>query len=78
MKSILNRLRQLGDDDLQVLSEALDTEIECRLAHDEAIPESARRRAIQRSQSYRHKTGASALPVMATGMRERRRSHRAA
>jgi hypothetical protein len=78
MKSILNRLGQLSDGDLQVLSEALDTEIERRTSHDDTIPESARRRAIQRSQSYRHKTGASALPVMATGLRDRRKRHRAA
>ena len=78
MKSIINRLGQLNDNDLQVLSDAIDTEIESRLGHEDSIPESARRRAIQRSQSYRHKTGSAGLPVMLTGLRDRRRRRKAA
>jgi hypothetical protein len=69
MKAILKRLQTLGTDDLLNLSEALDTELESRLAGSDGIPESARRRAVSRGQSYRHSTGSAAPPIRAVGLR---------
>ena len=73
MNAILKRLHSLGDDDLLSLSEAIDIELERRLEQTEAIPESARSRAISRSQSYRRSTGAAAPPIRAVGLRDTRR-----
>lgn len=77
MNAILKRLHGLGDDDLLNLSEAIDVELEHRLGCTEAIPESARSRAIARGQSYRHNTGASAPPIRAVGLRDIRRNRAA-
>ena len=77
MNAILKRLHQLCDDDLLNLSEAIDVELSLRLERSEAVPESARRRAVARGQSYRHSTGSSAPPIRAVGLRDTRR-HRAA
>ena len=70
MNAILKRLHSLGDDDLLNLSEAIDIELERRLEQTESIPESARSRAISRSQSYRRSTGAAAPPIRAVGLRD--------
>lgn len=78
MRSILKRLRQMDDDELLSVSEAIDCELERRLELTEQIPDSARRRAVQRSQSYRHSTGAGAPPVKATGLKIQRKRRRAA
>ena len=78
MNSILKRLRKLSDDELCGISEAIDGELERRQDLAEAIPESARRRAVQREQSYRHRTGAAALPVRVAGMRKIRKRRKAA
>jgi len=78
MKILVKRLRKLSEDDLVDLSEAIDSELGRRLDRSERVPESARRRAVQRSQSYRHNTGASALPVIVTGLREKRNRRKAA
>ena len=77
MNAILKRLQQLDNDDLLSLSEAIDVEFENRLDRNDGIPDSARRRALAREQSYRHSTGASAPPIRAVGLRDTRR-HRAA
>lgn len=69
MNSILKRLHQLGDEDLRILSESIDIELDCRLERADALPESARRRAIDRQSSYRHSNGAAALPVRVIGLR---------
>ena len=76
MNAILKRLHSLQDDDLLNLSEAIDIELARRQGHADAIPESARSRAIARGQSYRHVTGSSAPPRRAVGLRDGR--HRAA
>ncbi len=73
MNAILKRLHQLGNDELLSLSEAIDIEWEHRSARSEGIPDSARRRALSREQSYRHNTGASAPPIRAVGLRDTRR-----
>ncbi len=78
MNSILKRLRKLSDDELCAVSEAIDGELERRQEMTDRLPESARRRAIQREQSYRHGTGSSAIPVRVAGMRKPRRDRRAA
>lgn len=77
MNSILKHLEDMVDDDLLALSEAIDLELERRLDRVEAAPESARSRAIARGQSYRRNTGATAPPIRAVGLRDKRR-HRAA
>jgi len=73
MKSLLKRLHKLSDGELVDLSEAIDGELERRSDRADEVPESARRRAVQRSQSYRRDTGSTALPIMVAGLRERRR-----
>lgn len=73
MKPILRRLRGMDDNELLGLSEAIDIELECRLEQSDSMPESARRRANSRQQSYRHSTGSAAPPIRAVGLRELRR-----
>jgi hypothetical protein len=73
MKAILKRLCQLSDDELLNLSEAIDIEWENRVNHNDSIPDSARRRALSREQSYRHSTGSAAPPIRAIGLRDIRR-----
>lgn len=77
MNAILKRIPQLGDDDLLVLSEAIDIELEGRLDRTESIPESARRRAVSRDHSYRRSNGASAPPIRAIGLRDIRHNRAA-
>jgi len=78
MNAILNRLQRLSDDELLSVSEAIDIELERRLERQEEIPDSARRRAVQRQKSYRHSLGSAALPVKVTGMKDSRRRRLAA
>jgi hypothetical protein len=78
MKTIVKKLNNLNDDELLSLSEAIDQELERRQERMEEIPESARRRAIMRDQSYRRATGSSAPPVSVTGLKEQRKQRRAA
>jgi len=78
MNSILKRLRKLANDELLALSEAIDVELELRLDRTDDVPESARRRALQRQQSYRHDTGSAAPPIIAVGIGKARKDRRAA
>jgi hypothetical protein len=78
MTAILDRLRQLSDEELLSLSEAIDVELGFRLERHDEVPDSARRRAVQRQKSYRHSLGSAALPVKMTGMKDNRRLRRAA
>jgi len=75
MNSILKRLRKLANDELLALSEAIDLELELRLDRTEDVPDSARRRAIQRQQSDRQprrsSPWASARPAKTAGRPER-------
>ncbi|OHB66730.1 MAG: hypothetical protein A2V70_08235 [Planctomycetes bacterium RBG_13_63_9] len=75
MNAMIKRLRELGDEELRMVSEAIDRELECRQERRDPISESARRRAVERSQSYRRSTGSSAVPVKFAGTpgRPRRR-----
>jgi hypothetical protein len=78
MQSILKRLRKLADDELLAMSEAIDLELEARLARTDEVPESARSRANDRQRSYRHRTGAAAPPIVAVGLGKNNRDRRAA
>ncbi len=78
MRSILKLLRKMADEELLSVSEEIDMELERRLERVDPVPDSARRRAVMRSQSYRHRTGASAPPVSATGLGKARRNRLAA
>jgi hypothetical protein len=68
MKSIINQLQELADTDLYALSEALDLEMQRREDAVGEVPDSARRRAVEREYSYRRRTGAGAPPVRITGI----------
>ena len=68
MNAILKRLHQMYDDELLGLSEAIDCELERRLERTDPIPESARRRANDRQNSYRRCNGAAAPPVRVIGL----------
>ena len=78
MNVLLKRLHKLADDELLAVSEAIDRELERRLDLTDSVPESARRRAVQREQSYRRRTGSSALPVRVAGLRDAHKRRRAA
>jgi hypothetical protein len=68
MKAILRRLNLLSDSELFSLSEALDAELERRSVVGDEVPDSARRRAVERQESYRRRSGAMAPPVKAKGL----------
>jgi hypothetical protein len=70
MNSIISKLKLLEDDQLLVLSEALDSEIARREEKMEDYPESARGRARMREQSYRANIGAKAPPIRSVGMKD--------
>jgi len=78
MNAILRRLRSLDDDELLSISEAIDTELELRLSPTDAVPESARSRAVERAQSYRQRIGSKAPPIRAVGLGHDSRRNRAA
>jgi len=78
MNSILKQLRKMSDDELCGFSEAIDGELDRRQDLADAIPESARRRAVLRDKSYRQRTGSSAIPVRIAGMKKARKTRRAA
>ena len=69
MNTVLKMLRRLSYDELLSVSEAVDAELERCMERMEWIPDSARRRANSRRQSYRHDTGSSAPLVRFTGLR---------
>jgi hypothetical protein len=68
MNAIYKRLRQMRDDELLGLSEAIDMELEHRIERTDPIPESARSRAIDRQHSYRRCNGAAAAPIRVVGL----------
>ncbi|MGD0655144.1 MAG: hypothetical protein ABSA16_12425 [Thermoguttaceae bacterium] len=78
MKAILKNLNDLNNDELLSLSEAIDLELGRRQERTEEIPESARRRAVLRDQSYRRATGSTAPPVRVTGLKGQRKRRHAA
>ncbi len=68
MESILRELQELADADLYALSEAVDLELNRRDDVVGDISDSARRRAIEREESYRRRNGAAAPPVRIVGI----------
>jgi hypothetical protein len=70
MQSIIAKFRQLDDEDLLILSEAIDIEISRRQEMMEEHSDSARRRAVQRDQGYRSNLGTKAPPIRAVGMKD--------
>ncbi len=78
MKSILSQLQELADADLYALCEAVDLEMQRREDAVGEVPDSARRRAVKREQSYRHRTGAGAPPVRIAGIGKPSQKRRAA
>jgi hypothetical protein len=78
MDAVLRRLHRLADDELLEVSQAIDEELERRLEFYDPYPESARKRAVQRTKSYRHSVGSAAPPVKIVGMRPTRRRRLAA
>jgi hypothetical protein len=72
MKTILKNLDKMNAEELLALSEAIDIELDRRQERLEKIPESARRRAVMRDQSYRRSTGAFAPPVRSIGLKKQR------
>jgi hypothetical protein len=78
MNTILRHLQQLADYELYNLSEAIDLELQRREELLADVPESARRRAIEREQSYRRRTGAMAIPIRAIGLGKMKDPRRAA
>ena len=73
MKPIIKNLNNLNNEELLSLSEEIDLELERREQKLEEVPQSARRRAVLRDQSYRRSTGSSAPPVRVTGLKEPRK-----
>lgn len=70
MQSIITRLRTLEDEQLLLVSEAVDIEIARRETRMEEHPDSARTRARNREQSYRTSLGTKAPPVRVVGMKD--------
>ena len=61
MSEILKHLNGLSEAQLFTLVEAIDREMERRAKSIEDVPDSARRRAVERQQSYRRRMGTSRL-----------------
>jgi hypothetical protein len=78
MNTILDQLQELANADLYALSEAVDTELQRREDITDEASESARRRAVEREESYRHRTGAAATPVRIIGIGKATKTRRAA
>jgi hypothetical protein len=70
MQSIISKLHHLTDEQLLILSEAIDIEIMRREQRMEEHPDSARTRARQRKESYRSNLGTKAPPIRAVGMKD--------
>ena len=77
MNSILKQLQDLAEANLYALSEAVDAELYRREEIVGDISDSARRRAVEREQSYRRRNGAAAPPVRAVGLGKSQRRHAA-
>jgi hypothetical protein len=78
MNTILRHVHHLADYELFNLSEAIDREIQRREELIAEVPDSARRRAVEREQSYRRRTGAMAPPIRAVGLGRMKDPRRAA
>ena len=77
MHSILKQLQDMPEVDLFTLMEAVDAELLRRAEVTGDDFYSARRRAIERQQSYRHHAGAGAPPVREVGIGKPNKRHAA-
>ena len=68
MNTILKQIIELSDAELYSLSDAVDAELDRHNESVDEFPDSARRRAVERQQSYRRRVGSSAPPVKAAGL----------
>jgi hypothetical protein len=68
MNPLFKRLNELADQELYSLSEAIELELHRREELAGGLPDSARRRANERDQSYRRRNNAFAPPVRAVGI----------
>jgi hypothetical protein len=68
MKTMLALLEELADADLYALCEAVEVELQHREGMTDDISDSARRRALEREQSYRRRNGAGAPPIRIIGI----------
>jgi hypothetical protein len=78
MNAILKRLHVLADSELFSLSEAVDAELNRRSELTPEVPDSARRRAVERQQSYRRRIGSTAPSIKAGGLGKSTAPRRAA
>ena len=77
MKPIRKRLSKLAEEELLVLSKAIDNEMLRRQHLRDAVSESVDRRAAERMEDYRH-SHESAMPARVASVRESQQSRRAA
>jgi len=68
MNAILRQLQILADSDLFALCDAVDAELVRRNDVTCEVPDSARRRANERDQGYRRRSGSGAPPVRSVGL----------
>jgi hypothetical protein len=69
MNSMLGKMRKLGDDELYIISDAIDAEIARREELPSATDDSSRQRANERSKSYRRKNGAGGESALVIGVK---------
>lgn len=67
MQDFLKQAQHMSTDDLIVLSDAISDEVERRLSRARTMPDSARRRANRRRDSYCRSAGSAAPPIAAIG-----------
>jgi hypothetical protein len=68
VESLLNQIQELAEADLYVLAEAVELELQGREGIAGEFADSARRRAVEREQSYRRRAGAGAPPIRVVGI----------
>jgi hypothetical protein len=77
MHAIFKHLQEIEEVDLYALMDAVDAELQRRAEVTGEDYYSARRRAIERQQSYRHHAGAGAPPVREVGIGKPNKRHAA-
>lgn len=71
MNTILSQLEDLADANLFALSEAVEMELRRREGVTDEVSDSAKRRALEREQSYRRCNGSAAPPIRIVGFCKR-------
>jgi len=70
MNSMLRKLRRLGDDELYIISDAIDVELARREEKMDEEASSAKQKAAERTQSYRRKNGSGGESALVLGVRQ--------